>query len=654
MDEFREICKKSKTGSKSFEYGSQGYKDCIRHFLPSSSEVAQLVVQPGSAKDVSEMMKVLRNRPTVEFAVKGGGHGMVPRASSTTGILISMARFDTVEYNSKTTLIKVGSGCLWDQVYSQIYKYKRNVIGGAASQGVGVAGWLLGAGYSLKSNQYGLGIDNIVEYEIVVPDGRILTVTENKEKKLFQALRGGGNNFGIVTSFVLKTVPQTETYGGSFMVPGDRAEEAKVAIANFVAQEDRREAALVSAFRHRLVDGALDYSITFMCVFDGPQPKRPVFEQFKDLMKSGIMFTADLAGWESAKTEAAKMNRRSKLGKSKASGATNRSSKTSADSPQRTEVQMTLNSDSEPEEADSPDSPDSAAFPVRAPPVYRKLMTYSSPPNSLGSDDDSNDPFQTMHYSAVDMMFSHPYAYDIRAPEVDLSSLAHAAAPIMRMSAEPHEEEAALERSDAEEETLTRQFQQQANLSSYALLAGAPSSGEPIMITKPTDSMGELKLRGRFGCIMVSKYTKPLLDKMAEEAEKSASYLKKRRGNMIMVDAWPVHSAIFDNSPPGAAWPHERGKPFGPMLAYFLWEDEQDDEFWLTKLKGTLNRIRTVARNLGLTTSNPAYYSNLSLESVPAKSIYRGNMKRLSKVKTEYDPLDVMGRAGGHKIPLSG
>lgn len=84
---------------------------------------------------------------------------------------------------------------------------------------------------------------------------------------------------------------------------------------------------------------------------------------------------------------------------------------------------------------------------------------------------------------------------------------------------------------------------------------------------------------------MVSKYTKPLLDKMAEEAEvrpvlpdirmisitlprykKAASFLKIRRGCMVMVDAWPFHAEIFKNSLPGAAWPHEPNAPFGPML----------------------------------------------------------------------------------------
>ena len=134
--------------------------------------------------------------------------------------------------------------------------------------------------------------------------------------------------------------------------------------------------------------------------------------------------------------------------------------------------------------------------------------------------------------------------------------------------------------------------------------------------------------------------------------KKSARFLKSRNGVLVIVDAWPVHPDIFNNSPPNAAFPHKANEPYSPMLAYFQWESEKDDQFWLTKLKGTLNRIRVVARNLGVTPRKPAYYSNLSLETVPAHKIYRDNLGWLMQVKKKYDPTDVMGRSGGHKIPL--
>lgn len=121
--------------------------------------------------------------------VKGGGHGMAPTFSSTTGIQISMARFCRVVYDRDNQLVEVGAGCLWEQVYRNLASVGRNVIGGASHDGVGVGGWLLGGGYSLKSNRYGLGIDHIVAYEIVTPDGVVRKVTERRDRTLFQALR---------------------------------------------------------------------------------------------------------------------------------------------------------------------------------------------------------------------------------------------------------------------------------------------------------------------------------------------------------------------------------------------------------------------------------------------------------------------------------
>lgn len=123
---------------------------------------------------------------------------MAPTYSSTTGIQISMARFASVKYNKSTTLVEVGSGCLWEQVYFSMAKYNRNVVGGSSSQGVGVAGWLLGGGYSLKSNKHGLGIDNVAGYEVVTPNGSVLNVSKTNEKQLFDALRVGCCQFWLL------------------------------------------------------------------------------------------------------------------------------------------------------------------------------------------------------------------------------------------------------------------------------------------------------------------------------------------------------------------------------------------------------------------------------------------------------------------------
>ena len=101
----------------------------------------------------------------VPFAIKGGGHAFNPGFSSTTGIHISMSRFNKVVYHSNDQTVDVGAGLVWDDVYEALKPFNVSVIGGRLS-GVGVAGLTLGGGYSWKSNQYGLVIDNIREYEV--------------------------------------------------------------------------------------------------------------------------------------------------------------------------------------------------------------------------------------------------------------------------------------------------------------------------------------------------------------------------------------------------------------------------------------------------------------------------------------------------------
>ena len=111
------------------------------------------------------MKKIRATR--VPFAVKGGGHTMNPGFSSTTGIHISMRRFCKTVYHSSNQTVDVGAGQTWDDVYRALEPSDVSVLGGRVA-GVGVGGFALGGGYGWKSNQYGLAIDNIFEYQVSV------------------------------------------------------------------------------------------------------------------------------------------------------------------------------------------------------------------------------------------------------------------------------------------------------------------------------------------------------------------------------------------------------------------------------------------------------------------------------------------------------
>jgi FAD/FMN-containing dehydrogenase len=134
--------------------------------------------------------------------VKGGGHATNPGFSSTRGIQIAMSRFNETKVDFTSGTVEVGAGLTWDQVYARLKPTGVNVVGGRMP-GVGVAGVTLGGGaclpsresrshmylgYSFKSNQYGLGVDNVAGYELVLPNGTAIHVT-SKDEDLWFGLR---------------------------------------------------------------------------------------------------------------------------------------------------------------------------------------------------------------------------------------------------------------------------------------------------------------------------------------------------------------------------------------------------------------------------------------------------------------------------------
>jgi hypothetical protein len=148
------------------------------------------------------------------FAVKGGGHTAFPGASSIEdGITVSLENMNEITLSSNKKTAFIGPGNRWGAVYSKLGEQNLVVIGGRASD-VGM-GLVLGGGISHHSNIYGFACDNVASYELVTASGIILKITPTLFPDLYWALRGGGNNFGIVTRFELETVTQGLMWGGT-------------------------------------------------------------------------------------------------------------------------------------------------------------------------------------------------------------------------------------------------------------------------------------------------------------------------------------------------------------------------------------------------------------------------------------------------------
>ncbi|CAF3417278.1 unnamed protein product [Rotaria socialis] len=198
-----------------------------------------------------------------------------------------MRRFHKVIYHANNQTVDVDSGLIWDDVYSALDPYNVSVVGGRVS-GVGVAGFTLGGGYSWKSNQFGLAIDNVLGYELVSPNGTIVYVTNDSYSDIFFGLKGGFNNFGIVTNFKLRAVPQTLVYGGLLIyVDIHKFDNILTALVNFHNNNKDPKAQLLPSFFRQA--GLICFALTVF--YDAPTAPKSTFDEFMNISHVGVLKT---------------------------------------------------------------------------------------------------------------------------------------------------------------------------------------------------------------------------------------------------------------------------------------------------------------------------------------------------------------------------
>lgn len=182
-----------------------------------------------------------------KFAVRGGGHMPIPgyNGIDSSGVLISSSNLTTLSLSSDKTIVSVGPGNRWRDVYSFLKPSGLTAVGGRVGH-VGVPGLLLGGGISFYSSQYGFASDNVVKYQCVLASGLIVEATAtNAYSDLFWALRGGGNSFCIVTRFDLKTVSSPQVHVGIAQYDQSQSKGYLNAVYNFGkygASEDSKAA----------------------------------------------------------------------------------------------------------------------------------------------------------------------------------------------------------------------------------------------------------------------------------------------------------------------------------------------------------------------------------------------------------------------------
>jgi FAD/FMN-containing dehydrogenase len=164
-----------------------------------------LIARCASVEDVREVVGYARDNDHL-VAVRGGGHGVAGYAVCDEGIVIDLAGLNEVEVDPRRLTVRAGGGCRLGDVDRATQEHGLAVPFGVVSR-TGIAGLTLSGGIGWLRRKHGLSSDNLVSAEVVTADGRVVSANEDENPDLFWGLRGGGGNFGVVTSFEYRLHP---------------------------------------------------------------------------------------------------------------------------------------------------------------------------------------------------------------------------------------------------------------------------------------------------------------------------------------------------------------------------------------------------------------------------------------------------------------
>jgi FAD/FMN-containing dehydrogenase len=161
-------------------------------------------------------------RAGLEVSIRGGGHNVAGRAVTDGGVMIDLAEMNGIAIDPVQATATAEGGVVWGELNDAAAEHGLAVTGGAVS-GTGIAGYTLGGGLGWLMARHGLASDNLLAVELVTAEGDVLHVDAASHPDLFWALRGGGGNFGVATSFTYRLHPVKTVVGGLIAHPLDAA-----------------------------------------------------------------------------------------------------------------------------------------------------------------------------------------------------------------------------------------------------------------------------------------------------------------------------------------------------------------------------------------------------------------------------------------------
>ncbi|MFD6445112.1 FAD-binding oxidoreductase [Promicromonospora sp. NPDC060204] len=212
-------------GGDLIEPGDADYESVARSRLVAGSPA--YVLRPKTVGDVQTAVRFASDSG-LALSVRGGGHSFPGFSTNDGGIVIDLGELADVEVlaadpaDPERHLVRIGGGATWGQVVDALAPHDLAISSGD-TRSVGVGGLTLSGGIGWKVRKYGLALDNVVAAQVVTADGGVVTASADEHPDLFWAIRGGGGNFGVVTSFDFAAHRTTRVFFGKVSFPAAEA-----------------------------------------------------------------------------------------------------------------------------------------------------------------------------------------------------------------------------------------------------------------------------------------------------------------------------------------------------------------------------------------------------------------------------------------------
>ncbi|KAL8870279.1 MAG: hypothetical protein Q9174_003638 [Haloplaca sp. 1 TL-2023] len=282
----------SKIAGRIFYPGSTTYDASIASYYGDSERELSpsCIFRPENTSEVQTFVRwVTSGRcKNNQFAVRGGGHTFWSGAANIQpGITVDMRAMNSLQLSADKKIAGIGGGALWDQIYPQLVPYNLTVMGGRIP-GIGVGGFATGGGITFASREHGFSCDNIVGYEIVLGDGKVIYASSTSNRDLWLALKGGSNNLGVVTRFDIATISQGKmSYNLVNYNYTDASLQAHAnAFSGFMKPENFDKSAMMGMFLNYY--GGTQMSLSDALWYTQPVQKPAVYNHFFNISTSNV------------------------------------------------------------------------------------------------------------------------------------------------------------------------------------------------------------------------------------------------------------------------------------------------------------------------------------------------------------------------------